>query len=171
MAPCWSMATHHVLTSTIRHSIDPIFFQILNNICFKQPTQNAIDHVLSSCYVLEKDLLSHIDCGTTIFCSHQEDVDKYNNLLIHNFFPSNIFFDVTMETNALDIENVKTWLHDPKFNHIKYVVMGTIVMLIENINISKGALNGANSMITSIGFNNNKMVTSITKTISTPICF
>jgi len=76
-----------------------------------------------------------------------------------------------METNALDIENVKTWLHDPKFNHIKYVVMGTIVMLIENINISKGALNGANSMITSIGFNNDKMVISITKTISTPICF
>ncbi len=36
MAPCWSMATHHVLTSTIRHSINPIFFQILNNIRFKQ---------------------------------------------------------------------------------------------------------------------------------------
>jgi hypothetical protein len=24
-----------------------------------------------------------------------------------------------METNAMNIENVQTWLDDPKFNHIK----------------------------------------------------
>ncbi len=76
-----------------------------------------------------------------------------------------------METNALDIENVKTWLHDPKFNHIKYVAIGTTIMLIENINISKGGVNGTISMITSIGFNNDKMVTSIIESILAPICF
>jgi len=137
LAPCWSMATHHVLIGSIKHSINPIFLQFLNNICFKQPTQNEIDKVLSSCYVSEKDLLSHIDYGTNILCSHQEDVKKCNDLLIHKIFLSNEIFDVTMETDALDIENVKIGLHDPKFNHIKYVAIGTIVMLTENINISK----------------------------------
>jgi ATP-dependent exoDNAse (exonuclease V) alpha subunit len=62
----------------------------------------------------------------------------------------------------LDIENVKTRLHDPNFNHIKYVTIGVIVMLTKNINISKGVVNGTIAMITSIGFDNNKMVTSIT---------
>ncbi len=27
LAPCWSMATHHVLIGFIRHSIDPIFLR------------------------------------------------------------------------------------------------------------------------------------------------
>lgn len=34
-----------------------------------------------------------------------------------------------METNALDIEIFKIGLHDPKFNHIKFVAIGPIVML------------------------------------------
>lgn len=46
----------------------------------------------------KKDLLSHIDYATIILCSDQEDVDKYNDLLIHKIFPSNEIFDVTMET-------------------------------------------------------------------------
>ncbi len=118
---------------------------------------------MSSCYVSEKDLLSHIDYGTIILCSHQENVNKYNDLSIHNIFPSNEIFDVTMENDTLDTENVKTRLHDPKFNHIKYVAIGAIVMFIENINVSKRVVNGTIAMITSIGFNNNnKMVTSIT---------
>jgi hypothetical protein len=71
------------------------------------------------------------------------------------------FFDVMMKTNTLDIENVKTRLHDPKSNHIKYVTIGAIVMLAKNINISKGVVNGTIATITSVGFNNNKMVTSI----------
>ncbi len=129
LAPCWSMATHHVLIGSIIHSIDLIFLQFLNNIRFKQPTQNEIDQVLSSYYVSKKHLLSHIDYGTIILCSHHEDVDKYNDLLIHKSFPSNEIFDVTMETNALDIEILKTQLHDPKFNHIKYVAIGPNVML------------------------------------------
>jgi hypothetical protein len=98
------MATPHVLIGSIKHSIDPIFLQFLNNIHFKQSTQNEIDQVLSSCYVSKKDLLSHTNYGTIILCQHHEDVDKYNDLLIHKRFPSNEFFDITMETNALDIE-------------------------------------------------------------------
>ncbi len=33
MAPCWSIATHHILTSSIRDTIDLVFLEILNVIC------------------------------------------------------------------------------------------------------------------------------------------
>jgi len=69
-----------------------------------------------------------------------------------------------METTTIGIRNAQTWLHDSKFNHIKYVAIKTLVMLIENINISKGVVNGA---ITSLDFNKDKIITSTIKIINT----
>jgi hypothetical protein len=66
-----------------------------------------------------------------------------------------------METNALGIQNVNSWLNDSKFDHIKYIPIGAIAMLTKNINISKGALNGAVAIITSIEFDNNKIIINI----------
>jgi hypothetical protein len=82
-------------------------------------------------------------------------------LLIHKIFDANDIFDVTMEINAMNIENVQTWLHDPKFNHIKYVAIQAVIMLTKNINISKGVVNGTIAIITSLEFNNDKIITSI----------
>jgi serine acetyltransferase len=85
-------------------------------------------------------------------------------------FHANEIFDDMMETNAMGVEHVENWLHDSKFDHIKYVAIGARVMITENINISKGAMNGALAIVTSITFNNDKVVTSITiKIISTNI--
>jgi hypothetical protein len=61
-----------------------------------------------------------------------------------------------MEANALGIQNMNSWLNDSNFNHIKYMAIGAIVMLTKNINISKGAVNGAIAPITSIEFDNKK---------------
>jgi hypothetical protein len=72
-------------------------------------------------------------------------------------FHANEIFDVMMEINAMGVEHVENWLHDFKFDHIKYVAIGARVMITENINISKGAL----TIVTSITFNNDKVVTSI----------
>jgi hypothetical protein len=36
MAPCWSIATHHILTSSIRDTIVLVFVEILNVICIKK---------------------------------------------------------------------------------------------------------------------------------------
>jgi hypothetical protein len=66
-----------------------------------------------------------------------------------------------METNALGIQNVNSWLNDSKFDHIKYIAIGAIAMLIENINISKGDVNGAIAIITSVEFDNNKIIINI----------
>ncbi len=79
-------------------------------------------------------------------------------MLIHKIFDANDIFDVTMEINAMNIENVQTWLHDPKFNHIKYVVIQVVIMLTKNINISKGVVNGTIAIITSLEFKNDKIL-------------
>jgi hypothetical protein len=85
-------------------------------------------------------------------------------------FHANEIFDVMMESNAMGLEHVENWLHDSKFDHIKYVAIGARIMIIEKINTSKGALNGAFVIVTSIVFNNDKIITSITiKIISTNI--
>ncbi len=97
-----------------------------------------------------------------ILCSHQEDVDKYNNLLIHkNFLPTEIF-DITMETIVFGIQNVYYWLNDSTFNCIKHITIRAIVMLTKNTNISKGDVNGAIIIIRCIEFNKNKIIISIT---------
>jgi hypothetical protein len=83
-------------------------------------------------------------------------------------FHSNEIFDVMMETNAMGVEHVENWLYDSKFDHIRYVANGARIMIIKNINISKGTVNGAFAIVTSIIFNNDKIITSITiKIIST----
>jgi hypothetical protein len=69
---------------------------------------------------------------------------------------------VTIETNAIGIENAQTWLHYPNFNHIKYIAIKTLVMLIENIKISKGVVNGAIVIITSLDFNKDTIIINIT---------
>jgi ATP-dependent DNA helicase PIF1 len=67
-----------------------------------------------------------------------------------------------MEINALGIQNVNSWLNDSNFDHIKYIAIGAIVMLTKNINISKAIVNGAIAIITSIEFDNNKIIINIT---------
>jgi hypothetical protein len=42
-----------------------------------------------------------------ILCSHKRDVDKYNNILIHKIFQPHEIFNVTVETNATCVENVR----------------------------------------------------------------
>jgi hypothetical protein len=42
------------------------------------------------------------------------------------------------------------------------IAIGEIVMLTKNINIPKGVINGAIAIITSIEFDNNKIIISIT---------
>jgi hypothetical protein len=143
MGPCWLNVIHHILQISMKHITDPILLQIFTMIRTKQPTQNEIDNVLSSYYISKTKLLSHIECNTIILCSHREDVNKYNDLLIQKKIFDIEIFDVTMDTNATNIEHVENWLHDSKFDHIKYIAIGVILMITKNIDISQGVVNGA----------------------------
>jgi hypothetical protein len=79
--------------------------------------------------MFQKLVLSHIDSDTVILCSHGEDVNKYNDLIIHKMFHVNEFFYVMMETNAMGVEHVENWFYDSKFANIKYVAIGAKVMI------------------------------------------
>jgi len=138
MAPCWSNASHHILQTSMRHIIDPISLQFLNMIRIKKLVQNEIDNVLSCCYASKTKVLSHIDSDTAILYSHCKYVNKYNDSIICKMFHANKSVDVMMETNVMGVEHVENWLHDSKFDHIKYVAIGARIMITKNISISKG---------------------------------
>jgi ATP-dependent DNA helicase PIF1 len=67
-----------------------------------------------------------------------------------------------METNAADIESATLWLSNTRFNHIETVVVGCLVMFMENVSIPKGTVNGATTTVQEIECSSNGMVTSIT---------
>jgi hypothetical protein len=50
-----------------------------------------------------------------------------------NSFQPHENFTITLDTNAIGVENGKNWLNDSKFNHFKYIVIGTKVMITNNI--------------------------------------
>jgi hypothetical protein len=99
-----------------------------------------------------------MDCNIMILCSHKNDVDKYNDVLIHKFFQPHEIFIITLE---LMLHLLKMLKIDSKFNRLKYVVIATKVMIIENTNICKGAINGTIVIVTSFLFYDNEIITSI----------
>jgi len=46
-----------------------------------------------------------------------------------NFFQPHENFTITLDTNAIGVENAKNWLSDLKFNHLKYIINGAKVMI------------------------------------------
>jgi hypothetical protein len=50
-----------------------------------------------------------------------------------NFFQLHENFTITLDTNAIGVENAKNWLSDSKFNHFKYIVIGAKVMVTNTI--------------------------------------
>jgi len=75
---------------------------------------------------------------------------------------------VTRDTNATCVEHVVSQLHDLNFNHIRDVAIGTLIMFKKNVNISKGAINGATGIVTSITCMIANEVTSIEMKITRP---
>jgi hypothetical protein len=108
------------------------------------------------CVILENELLSNIDDKTTILCIHCIDVKNYNNLVLQKLFTSNKTFDVLLSMNASKFAHMQQWIKDPHFEHIKKVVVGALVFITKNIDMSKGVVNGAMAIVTFINFDDNK---------------
>ena len=66
-----------------------------------------------------------------------------------------------METNVAKVESTASWLSDTKFNHIKTIAVGCLIMFMENVSIPKGTIKGATTTIQEIECSNDGMVTSI----------
>jgi len=59
------------------------------------------------------------------------------------------------------LQVLKIFKIDSKLYHLKYVVIATKVMIIKNINICKGTINGAIAVVTSLIFYDNEIITNI----------
>jgi hypothetical protein len=70
-----------------------------------------------------------------------------------------------MDTNTTCVEHVVSQLNDLNFNHIHDVAIG-IDHVLKYVNISKGAINGATGIVTSIRCNIANEVTSIEMTVT-----
>ncbi len=82
MSPCWSMAMHHILTSSIRHTIDLIYLEFKNSIHVKQLTQNEINQIVIFQILIYYQKLTVI----RLFYAH------INDLVINKIFSANDFF-------------------------------------------------------------------------------
>ena len=160
-APSWAAAKQHKLQKSIRHLSDPLYFNFLNTIRHRPPTETELEDTLNAC-LIDKDMLSHyLDATTTILCPHREDVTLYNDSIFKATFAPTDIIPITLDTNATEAHNVSAWLNDTKFDQLYYVVVGALVMFTSNVNVAKRDVNGATATVTSVHSNNHGVVTTI----------
>jgi hypothetical protein len=70
--------------------------------------------------------------------------------MVSNIFHESAIHFVDVWSNASTINKLQRWLHDPNFNQTKTIAVGSLVMLIVNINLERGLANGMLVSIQSI---------------------
>jgi len=73
-------------------------------------------------------------------------------LILRKKFPTDQIYAIQLETNARNVEHIQSWANNKRFNHMQHVALGTLVMLIENIDLKVGAVNGTIGTITKLEF-------------------
>jgi hypothetical protein len=82
----WNSATYHTLKTSIKHVEDLEYCSFFNIIRCRTPMKQEISSILNNCHI-DKDLVEqYIDDKTIILCTHQKDIDYYNNLILHKKF-------------------------------------------------------------------------------------
>ncbi len=88
---------------------------------------------MNNCYIDEDLVEPYIDDKTIILCTHRNDVDYYNDLILHKKFPVDQIYAIQLETNARNVKHIQSWANNKRFNHVQHVALGALVMLNENI--------------------------------------
>ena len=157
--PRYRLFQKYHLTTVLRQASDVDFLSFLNSVRLQNPSQHAIDACLKQCFVSEDAGYAFIDANTTIICTHRNDVAKYNALCLLNFFPSEHIVEVPVETNAPP--ELETWSACPKFHQLSHVAIGARVLITENIDFAKQAVNGATAEVFDLQYNDNGDLASI----------
>ncbi len=114
--------------------------------------EEEIALVLNTCYIDEELVEQYIDDKTIILCTHWKDVDYYNDLILHKKFSTYQIYALQLETNVKNFEHIQSWVNNKRFNHMQHIVLGTLVMLIENIDLKVGVANGTTRIVTKLEF-------------------
>lgn len=162
----WQHAALHELATNVRQASDLEFLSFLNIIRHRAPTQQEIDACLQDCIVDEEQAHALLGPDTTVLCTHVEDVQMYNELMLQALFPNThvevgVALARTAPPGALDDETVRTCLYDPKFHTLPYVAVGARVTLTANTDLSIGACNGATGIVTALDYSKDGTINAI----------
>lgn len=151
----WSNIQWHHLRHSVRQARDPGFLDFLNIIRTTVPTQEQVDAALGSCMIGNAGNLAWAGVKGTVLCTHNEDVDHYNNGALQLQYPHAL-----LRQNCSVIEDVLPgYKDDPqvvqhrnnlKQDRLQWAAQGAKVVLKRNINVPKGAVNNASGVI--LGF-------------------
>jgi hypothetical protein len=137
------------LTVSMRHD-DPNFLSFLCIIRPRRPTQEEIDGCLGPCFVGRSAAMAELDAGTTVLCSHREQVVDYNNFVAACVFPEpGQLHKVSIVTNGAENSDLKHWLSDHYFqvHQLQTVAVGAKVILTQNPDLDAGAANGVSGEV------------------------
>jgi len=160
-SPWWPQATMHTLHTNVRQAQDPEYLTFLNIIRTRAPTQTEIDTYLQHCYVHPHEALARLTAETTIICTHRLDVDRYNTIMLNQLFHAEAVQQTCVRTTAtpdlLALPSVQQELHDRNHHTLPSVALGAKVTLTSNLNLEKGACNGAIGHVTGIQYQNGEI--------------
>jgi len=157
----WNSATYHILKTSIKHVEDLEYCSFFNIIRCRTPMKQEISSILNNCHI-DKDLVEqYIDDKTIILCTHQKDIDYYNNLILHKKFPIDQIYAIQLGTNARNVEHIQSWVNNKRFNHMQHLALGALDMLIENFDLKVGATHETTRIITKLKFDLKDNVCSI----------
>jgi hypothetical protein len=123
--------------------------------------EEEISSILNTCYIDEELVEQYIDDEMIILCTHWKDVDYYNDLILHKKFLTYQIYALQLETNVKNLEHIQSWVNNKRFNHMQHVILGTLVMLIENIDLKIGVANRTTGIVTKLEFDFKNNVCSI----------
>ncbi len=73
-------------------------------------------------------------------------------MILHKKFQVDQIYVIQLETNARNVEHIQSWVDNKGFNHMQHVALGTLVMLIENIDLKVSVANGTTRIVTKLEF-------------------
>ena len=152
----WKHAIRHVLTTVVRHANDLQYLDFLKIIRVRKPTQEEIDTSLGDCFVNDIQVveLLRTNADIQVLTTHLDVAASYNNAILSESFPTEplILVPIHARTTDANFEAVADWLVDPKFHTLPAVKLGCRVILLENLNLTVGACNGATGVVQSIHY-------------------
>ena len=165
----WPLGIRHLLTTVVRHANDLDFLNFLHIIRVRKPTQAEIDATLSACVVNDDELcalLSSNDPNFQVLTSHRNVAQDYNDILLHQSFPDEPIINLPLHTSTTDTNYtaVADWLADTKFHTLHAFKIGCRIILLENLDLAKGASNGATGIVLSAHYRSdvlNKIVVQL----------
>jgi hypothetical protein len=131
----------------VRHEKDGPYLRFLNILRFRRPTQDEIDDVLSDCLTSEDEALASATLETTILCTHNKDVDRFNSAILKRLFPPSEIVELPLLTNAPFESFSKNWILNESFYTLKEVAIGASVVITKNLNLRVGASNGGRGVV------------------------